>query len=113
MITALFWLLCGHALADFSLQTDAMARGKNRHNPITPPANQKVVPCWQYWMTAHALIHAGMVGLVLQSPVIGFVYGVTHWLTDYAKCEGWTNPHTDQAIHVLVLALAVAWWAVI
>jgi len=32
MMGMLFMLLCGHAVADFCLQTDSIARGKNRHS---------------------------------------------------------------------------------
>ena len=40
----IFYLLCGHALADFSLQTDAMAKGKNRNRKIDPKVLSKQSP---------------------------------------------------------------------
>lgn len=94
----LFWLLCVHALTDFSLQTDAMAKGKNRHVSTSPVG-------WPYWLTAHVLIAGGGVGLVLGSPLIGALYALSHWVTDWAKCEGRTTIHIDQAIHLAILGV--------
>lgn len=102
MAELLFKLLFVHALADFSLQSDAMAKGKNRHKkPDYIPDGQKLVPCWPYWLTAHALISGGMVYLVTGSWYMGIVETVIHWILDFAKCENVTNPHSDQALHVL------------
>lgn len=101
IITKLFLLLCGHALADFSLQSDAMAKGKNRHKkPDYIPEGQKFVPCWYYWLTAHALINGGVVFLITGSLLWGITETVIHWLTDFAKCDNKTNPNQDQAIHI-------------
>lgn len=92
----LFKLLCGHALADFSLQTDAMAKFKNRNNKAAPP-----LPPWAYWLTAHALMHGGMVYLITGSLTLGLVETAIHWAADFMKCEGLTSPHADQAIHIV------------
>ena len=62
-----WWMLVGHALADYPLQSEAMAREKDRHS--TTPL-QASVP-WFYWLTAHALLHGGAVGLVTQSIWLG------------------------------------------
>ena len=35
-LTLLFWLLVGHAMADFPLQSSKMAEGKNRNREIQP-----------------------------------------------------------------------------
>ena len=51
----LLWLLlCGHALCDYPLQGDFLARGKNHTDPIPG------IP-WVHCLVAHALIHGGMV----------------------------------------------------
>lgn len=105
MIT-LFKMLIAHALCDFTLQTSAMAAGKNRHNkPVdnAVPPGQKVVSIWFYWLTSHALIHAGGAWLVTGSPVAALVMFATHWLIDFAKCENLTNPHHDQSMHMVVI----------
>lgn len=107
-MTTFFWLLCAHALADFALQSDAVARGKNRHTTLQPPPGQKPQVNWFYWLTAHALIHGGLVALVVAMPAVGAIVAAVHWLLDFAKCEGWTTIHGDQAGHVLTLAMIAA-----
>lgn len=109
-MTVLFQLIIGHALADFTLQTDPMAKGKNRHRVVDPskiPPGQKVQKVWPYWLTAHALIHGGMVGAILGRWDLAFAEFVVHWLIDFAKCENWTGIHSDQAMHA---ACKVLWW---
>lgn len=98
-IETLFKLICGHALADFVLQPDAMGYGKNRNDKIHDK-EQSLFPHWYYWMTAHALVHGGMVYLITNSLVLGLVETAIHWVTDFAKCEGWIGLHTDQGIHI-------------
>jgi hypothetical protein len=94
MSTLLFKLLIGHALADFVLQNDAMAQRKNRH-----AVPKHVVP-WDYWMTAHCLIHAGAVWVITGSVMWATVEFFGHMTADILKCENVTNIHSDQAIHV-------------
>ena len=108
-----WWLIVGHALADYVLQTDVMAKHKNRHAPQPPPPGQKAFPTWPYWLTAHALIHGGVVALITGQVVLGVLETVFHWVIDFAKCEGWTDVNQDQALHVACKAcLAIAWWVV-
>ena len=104
----IFWLLVVHALCDFSLQTDVMAKGKSRHYRTEPPAGQASFPCWAFWLSAHALIWGGGMALVL-GPALGAVAALAHWLTDFCKCEGWTTVPVDQAIHAATLAVLLAW----
>jgi hypothetical protein len=96
VVPVFFWLLVGHALADFPLQAGPMAMEKCRRSPSDL---QKAVP-WYYWLTAHALIHGGAVALVTGSLVFGILETVVHWLIDFGKCEGWFGVHVDQALHV-------------
>lgn len=108
---SLFLLLCGHALADFALQSDVMAKGKNRNRPIdlaAVPPGQKVMPTWPYWLTAHALIH-GLVVAMFLGPQAGIAEAAAHWLIDFGKCESWYGIHVDQAAHV---ACKVAWFLI-
>jgi hypothetical protein len=99
----LFKLLCGHALADFALQTDAMAKGKNRNlKPDYMPKGQKLTPCWPYWLSAHALIHAGTVYVITGVVWAAIFELVSHWLIDFAKCENLTDPHKDQFCHCIL-----------
>lgn len=100
-LTLLFALLIGHAASDYWAQPDAMARGKNRNNPpMNVPPGQVPKALWWHWLTAHALIHAGAVWLITQSPLLGFFEFLAHWMIDFAKCENWTGPNQDQALHI-------------
>ena len=103
MFEIFFKLAVGWAIADFGLQLDAMAKGKNRHRqaPDLVPEGQKPVAVWPYYLTAHALIHAGMVWWATGSIWLGLTEFVLHWLIDYAKCENLTNPHGDQLLHLI------------
>lgn len=96
--TMLFLLLAGHALCDYPLQGDFLAQGKNRHTTLGAMERGTM---WLHLLTAHALIHGGMVALVTGRADLGAAETVIHWLTDWAKCEGRIGFHTDQAIHVL------------
>ena len=99
---------------DFSLQGDPMAVCKCRKakHPL-----QSQVP-WYYWMSAHALLHGAVVGIVVRwagfdlvtAALYGIVETVVHWIIDLLKCEGYTNIHLDQILHIickLVWALAL------
>ena len=100
MLTKLFLLLCGHALADFALQPELMAQGKNRNKkPTNIPEGQKYVPCWHYWLSAHALISGGVVYMVTGQLHWGVFEVVAHWVIDFIKCDNITNPNQDQAMH--------------
>lgn len=104
VIGTLGWLLVLHAISDFPLQGDFLARAKNHSNPIPG------VP-WLLCLSMHALISAGAVALVMPVPFAVaefFVHGVTDW----AKNEGLFGTGeraflVDQAIHV---ASKAAWW---
>lgn len=110
-LVGLFWyLLLMHALGDYALQQDSMAKGKNRHNatPETPPG------MWVGWLTAHAMIHGFLVSVIMMNflaihycvvtlmfaTLVGMLETALHWLIDFAKCEGKTTFLQDQALHV-------------
>jgi hypothetical protein len=101
MITFL-WLLVGHAVADYPLQGDFLARGKNHRNPILG------VPFW-HCLSAHAMIHAGVVALITGSWVLGACEYVLHVAIDYGKCDERYGLNVDQLLHFLCKAL----WAVL
>lgn len=92
-------LFGGHAVCDYPLQGDFLARGKNRNAPIPG------IPWWQC-LTAHALIHAGMVLLITGSVWFALAELVVHWIADFGKCERWFGFNVDQAIHY---ACKLAW----
>lgn len=89
-LALLFW----HALADYPLQGDFLARAKNRSTPI------EGVP-WYQAMGAHALIHAGGVAFLTGSLWLGLAEFVAHFLIDDAKCCRDISFNTDQGMHVV------------
>jgi len=95
-----FKLLIGHALADFVLQSDTMARAKDRHGDFAHTVSANFPP-WYYWLGAHALVHGGVVYLVTGSALLGAIEVVLHATIDYAKCERWIGFHQDQAAHLV------------
>jgi hypothetical protein len=108
MIELLFKLLVGHAFADFAFQSDAIAKGKNKNNKTVPPVGQKYVPCWPYYLTAHTLIHSGMVYLITNSLGFALFEFVSHWAIDYCKCDNKLTVHQDQALHLACKLIIVA-----
>ena len=81
ILTKLLLLFAGHALCDYPLQGDFLAKGKNHRAPLPG------VP-WYQCLLGHALIHAGMVFLITRSLWFALAELVIHSLTDYAKCDG-------------------------
>jgi len=98
----LLLLLAGHALCDYPLQGDFLAKAKNRTSPIPG------VP-WYHGLGAHALIHGGMVALVTRSTAMGIAETVIHAVTDDLKCSGRLTYNQDQAVHLACKAL----WALL
>lgn len=99
LLENLFLLIFGHALADFVLQPEVMGYGKNRNNEIHREA-QTLFPNWFYWMSAHAVVHGGIVYIITGSLAMGVLETLIHGLTDYSKCEGRISMHQDQVIHI-------------
>jgi hypothetical protein len=95
----IFMLLFGHAVADFVLQPDAMGYGKNRNDKIHAKEHS-LFPVWYYWLTVHALVHGGIVYMITANIWLGVLETVLHWITDFAKNEGWIGMHQDQGIHI-------------
>lgn len=108
-VTILFWLLFGHALADFPFQGPYLSAAKRRHNP------EGANGFWVCALSAHALIHAGMVALTMtlvgmghglpQLVALAIFFGMAeftgHWLIDLSKCEGRIGMVPDQVLHFI------------
>ena len=92
VISRLLLLFAGHALCDYPLQGDFLAKGKNHKAPIPG------IP-WYHCLIAHGLIHAGMVCLVTGSLWFGLAEFAIHCATDYAKCNGNIDFQEDQFVH--------------
>lgn len=98
MTEILFKLICSHAVADFCLQNDFMAKNKNRH--LAVPG------FWPYLLSAHALTQGLGVYLVTNNVYLGIAETVVHWIIDFGKCEKWFDLHIDQTLHI---ACKVLW----
>jgi hypothetical protein len=98
-----FQLLIGHAIADFVMQSDTMARAKLRHSDFAAAQGPNFPP-WYYWLGAHALVHGGAVYLVTGSALLGAAEVLLHSAIDFAKSERWIGFHVDQALHILCKA---------
>lgn len=91
---ALFFAFAiAHALADFPLQGDYLARTKQRSQAATMSE-------WLISLTAHSLIHAGGVWMVSGSVILAVTEFVLHWLIDLGKGEGLYGYVTDQTLHL-------------
>lgn len=86
-------LIAGHAIGDYPLQGGYIAESKNRNTPI---GKSLLI----HSLTAHSLIHGGIVALLTGSAILGLAETVIHWFTDFIKCEDKINLHVDQLIHV-------------
>ncbi|MCA0276234.1 MAG: DUF3307 domain-containing protein [Proteobacteria bacterium] len=103
LLTLFALLIVGHALADYPLQGDFLAKAKSRVNPIPG------VP-WYHGLLAHAAIHGGFVGVITGSLTLGIAEFIAHCLIDDAKCMGRISYNQDQALHV---ACKVLWVTVL
>ena len=93
-MSTLFALLIGHALADYPLQGEFLAKAKNHKIPITG------VP-WYQALGAHALIHAGVVWTITGFWWLGIVEFFAHSFIDYMKCDGKIGFNLDQSLHLI------------
>lgn len=100
MIAILALLIAAHALADYPLQGDFLAKAKNRASPIPG------VP-WYHGLLAHAAIHGGFVGAITGSVTLGLAEFVAHCFIDDTKCMGRISYNQDQALHILCKVLWV------
>lgn len=101
---ALFALCIGHALADFPLQGEFLAIGKNRRFLMALGDPARPAGMWFVCMAAHCLIHAGFVWLITGSSLLAAFEFVLHWAIDTAKCAGKTTFNQDQVLHVVCKA---------
>ncbi|ACI54432.1 conserved hypothetical protein [Rhizobium leguminosarum bv. trifolii WSM2304] len=89
-------LLIGHALADYPLQGDWIAKAKNHKLDLVPG---EVI--WLGVLVCHASIHAAFVWAITGSGWLGLAEFVAHAVIDYAKSDGRLTYNQDQLLHVL------------
>ncbi|SEC29516.1 Protein of unknown function [Rhizobiales bacterium GAS191] len=102
-LTALFWMLVAHAVADFPLQGEWLATAKNQTLNRIP--GQTI---WPGALAMHSLIHAAGVQLATGSYLLAAAEFVVHAGIDYVKCAGRISYNQDQLAHV---ACKVVWAA--
>jgi hypothetical protein len=95
-------MIAAHAIADYPLQGDFLAKAKNRRAPLPG------VP-WYQALSAHAAIHGAAVGAITGSAALGVAEAVVHAVTDDMKCNGRLTYNQDQAIHIASKVL----WAIL
>lgn len=115
MYELLFLLIAGHAIGDFALQNDFIAKGKNHLTPVYG------VP-WIIILLAHAWIHAGIVLYITNNLFIATCELLAHTFIDFMKTENVFGLYLiihdeekilkysfalDQILHILCKIL---WW---
>lgn len=94
-------LVALHALCDYPLQGEFLARAKNRLAPVAG------FP-WYQALGAHAVIHGGAVAYVTGIWWLGVLEALAHFAIDDQKCARRIGLNTDQALHIACKALWVA-----
>jgi hypothetical protein len=100
-LTLFALLVAAHAVCDYPLQGDFLARAKNRAIPIPG------VP-WYQALGAHAIMHGAAVGLLTGSLGLGLAEAASHAIIDDLKCSGKIGFNTDQALHIVCKLVWVA-----
>ncbi len=106
---ALFLLLAAHALADFGLQTEFVARFKSSQIKFKDGVTKRPHLVWLHVLAAHSLIHGLMVYLVLGHLGLAVAETFTHAAIDHAKSQNRFGFHTDQLLHI---GSKILWWLI-
>jgi hypothetical protein len=97
---ALLFMLIGHALCDYPLQGEWLAKAKDLNQRL---AGEQVI--WPAALASHAAIHAGAVRLATGSWLLAGLEFAAHALIDHSKCSGRLTFNQDQALHALCKVL--------
>lgn len=119
MIYLIICLIFSHYLCDFALQSSYMAKMKSKLNDVKQKlandgmyGDQVYQMTWFYVLSAHAIIHGGVVYLLTGYVEFFFITMITHGIIDKLKTSYKTNIHQDQFLHHLVIlieALIACW----
>lgn len=112
-----FALAIGHVFGDYPLQGSFLAMGKNRNldASVVFGGNKAPKDLWIHCLTAHSMVHSGIVWLITGSGVLALVELLGHWVTDFIRCEKMISYNTDQLIHFackLLYAMVIVVWGV-
>ena len=95
-------LIIAHVFGDYVFQSEFMALGKN---PLKPLPNTP----YGWPLTAHSIVHASLVLMILGDLRASFLELISHWIIDYSKCTGKFNGYTvsaftiDQSLHIFIM----------
>lgn len=112
LIAVAFWLLVGHAVGDFALQTEWMVRSKNPARRRSR-GSQRHDLIWIHVLSGHALIHGGAVALATGLVWLGIAETLAHWAIDYGKAQQLYNFHADQLLHLGCKLLWLVCWLLV
>lgn len=103
-VELLFWMMAGHAIADYALQNQYVAQAKSRNDPLGKGI-------WPWILFMHAMIHGAFVAYATGYIFIGMLEVAAHFWIDHLKNtgrlgEGAKAHMRDQALHV---ACKVVW----
>ena len=90
----MFFLLVGHALADYPLQGPYLSVAKN------PDRVEGQGGVWPWAMASHALIQGGMVAAITGYLLLGVGEALCHAWIDLHKCKNQLTFTQDQLLHV-------------
>lgn len=96
-----FAMAIGHVFGDYPLQGSFLAMGKNRNldASVLFGGNKAPKDLWVHSLTAHCMIHSGIVWMITGSGLLALIELVLHWITDFIRCEKKISYNTDQFIH--------------
>lgn len=106
-LEVIFLLIAGHAVADFGLQTEFVARFKSQHLSFEDGSTKRGDLVWMHILGAHCFIHGLFVYIVLGNVWLGLAEALCHGAIDYAKSDNKFGFHTDQLLH---LGCKLLWW---
>lgn len=109
MLDLLFFLLLGHYLGDFALQSDKMAQNKGR-SPSFLSLHVLIYITTLSLLLAYGLsFHQGYSFMSLTTILVLAIVGVIHWIQDLIKARKFNDSkqayYVDQAIHVSILLI--------
>ena len=97
MLELLLWVIGAHFIGDYAMQSDWMAKNKGKSI---------------YVMIAHCAIYTVVCAIPFEmfGACIPWVMGIifiTHFFSDYLKCNNLYGLAIDQTIHILILVSMV------
>lgn len=98
-------LVMAHFLCDFALQNDFVANFKARF------VGDRKNDMWMWVLSAHCAIHALPVFILTKSIALSALMFGTHFIIDLMKCERKISFNMDQSLHLIVVVLIVALYA--